>query len=170
MKFHFCKKQYIYLGLALVSIGLAFTTHVSAQETTAADPALSERTQNRIINLARNMISRFSAAAERSEQITGRMESRIQKLKAQGVDTAQAEEVLGYARAELNEAKGTIGSLDSMTMEAVTSESPADSYYEVKQQFRIASFSIRDSYTHLRTIIGILSTAEAEAAAPKTEE
>jgi ABC-type anion transport system duplicated permease subunit len=175
MKFTFCKKQYFYLGLAVISLTLAVTSYVSAQESSEqvetketeietpvkrSQGVLPDRFQNRIINLARNMISRMNAAVVRSEQINRRTESRIQKLKEQGVDTETAEMVLEYAKAELVEAKTTLSTLDAMTVAAVSSESPKESYKQVRWQFRIANASIRDSFTHLKTIIELLKNVE----------
>ena len=91
MKRYFCKKQYVYIGLALVSVGLALTTHVFAQEPQTRDTEsvlanrertipvqgnLSEKIQNRIINLARNMLTKMNASINRLSQIISRMDSR----------------------------------------------------------------------------------------------
>lgn len=190
MKFGFCKKQYVYLGLAIVSIGLAVTSHVSAQEPTGVTGAesqeqgevakeedtegekavLPESVQNRIINLARNMISRLEAAAERSEQINKRTESRIRKLSEQGVETDTAEMVLKYAKAELTEAQAVLPSLDANMVAAVSSDSPREAYKNVKKQFRIASASVRDSYVHLKTIVGLLKNVETSSPAFEATE
>lgn len=198
MKFTLCKKQYLYIALAVLSLSLAITTHVFAQESQSAlslpaisnseaerlnqeqsemnerieagreerserknavRGALTERIQDRIINLSRNMEGRMRAALERLEQIIGRMDSRIQKLEAEGVDTAQAETVLALAQESLKTAREALDGIDSTVVASITSDNPAASFPALRERYTTARNAIKDTHTHLQTMLAVLKDA-----------
>lgn len=161
---------------------MAVTSHVSAQtrdgepefvpatttenitpteESKEATAALPLRIQNRLINLSRNMESRMDAAILRIAQITGRVESRIAKLKAEGMDTSTAETMLEHSKSSLDTARGSITLVDETLINAVTSRNPYEGFRSAKRQFLITTHAIRDAHTHLRTVLELLKESEA---------
>lgn len=176
----FCKKLYIYALLAAVSLGLAISTQVFAHglnddpatapdEHTPSDSGhaeLSVQVQNRVINLSRNIQNRQNAAVQRLEQILSRMDSRIQKLNAQGTDTTQAEEIFMRATDKLREAKDLLATTDQNVIAAVSSDNPVKAFVDVKMQFQMVTYALQDAYTHLQTTIGLLKGSNAVNTVP----
>lgn len=196
MKSIFHKKLYLYLGLAILSLGLALTSHVSAQQPDAVPleervfeedqraevremivdqredvkddmkeqrAKLSERTQNRIINLARNMIERIKAAMGRIDNIATRMETRIEKLSKQGINTDAASAEVEYTRNALNDARDTLETLDADVQHTVFSDSPKENFKKLREAFTSAKNSVQSAHTHLLTALNLLKDAVREA-------
>jgi exonuclease VII small subunit len=214
MKSLFCKKHYIYLGLAALSLSLAITSHVFAQSPTTTEetatttettrdsdrddedaeavrdeavperatstPALPrtmevreqvetrrgaivEATQNRLINLARNMKGRMDAAIDRLDQIVARLERRIGKLAEEGVSTETATRYVNDAKTALREAESILGSIDGEVIRAVSGDSPREKFSEIRRAFQAARDLIIEAHGHLRNAIGALRNPVVEA-------
>lgn len=177
MKFTLSKKLYIYIALTIISLSLAATSHVFAQgieseapssvaseRSAAADrAALPERVQDRIINLSRNMEARMQAVTARFDNIIARMERRIEKLEAEGVDTSEATVFVGHAKTSLETAKSNLTDLDQTVVRAVTSDSPRDRYRTVRNSLMNTKHAVKDTHTHLRTTLALLKEAAREA-------
>lgn len=101
---------------------------------------IAEVVQNRIVNLADNVVSRFNATAKRLENIMNRLDSRIVKLNAQGVDTTTAQDQLNKAKTSLGMANDQIANIPSVR-DAIGSESPRETFARVRSQL----FAIRDN-------------------------
>ena len=168
MKFTLCKKQYLYLALAFISLALAISSKALAAETapvgngqdavavpaqTATKPAgnvkLDVRTQDRIINLAHNVTGKMRAAINRMDQIMGRIDARIAIMKGQNVDTAEAEKALQSAKNSLQFAKDNLPTLDAIIIEGVSSENPIQAFIKIRTQFR----AIRDAIQNTQKIL-----------------
>lgn len=185
LKFILCRKQYFYLALAILGVCLALVSFVRAQEATAdpvpAEPAqyeqkadrveikterqdahkalLSEKAQNRITNLTSNVETRMRAAIERMNNIIGRLESRIEKLNAQGIDTSEAVKSLEFAKTSLENADKTLLPLGTLVNLTITSETPKDSFVAVRNQFGIVKSSIQEAHANLRQSVALLKEA-----------
>ncbi len=183
MKFTLCKKQYLYLALAVISMLLAVATRAFAQDAVPAtysspdappngapvnqminarkEPvvAFEDPKQNRIINLARNVIGKMQSATNRMEQIITRIDARIVILKSTGVNTAQAETSLMSSVNSLKSAKEMLASLDSSVISTITSENPRESFKTTKFQFSVVREALRSTHTNLKNTVTSLKEA-----------
>lgn len=109
----------------------------TARDRTATNPnlrsGLSEQKQQRIRNLATNIANRVDAATSRLSQIADRLERRIDKSAAEGVDTTTATQALTNARALLTSSTQTAASLDQRIFATVTSENPRQDWQTLRQ-------------------------------------
>ncbi len=186
MKFTFCKKQYIYLALALISLSLALVSRVSAETTTPADqntpvtevaddsapqeeetikPLLPAPVQERILNLCDNVINKMRSVSKRFLNIAERLESRINKQKESGQDTTEAEKNLEIAKNYLNVAYVTTGSLHDTVQVMLASKDPSASFGKLRTDFMGVRESLRESHHFLR-----MTVASLKSAADKTSE
>jgi len=120
--------------------------------------ALQKQLQDRIVNLASNVASRLNAATSRMENIIGRLDSRITKLKAVGVDTASAEAKLVEAKNALAETRAKLASLGSVHA-AVTGETPRESYATIRAEFLAVRDGIKQTHALLRETVTLLKAA-----------
>ncbi len=134
---------------------------VSPQSATA----LSIDRQNRIINLGRNMATHMQAAITRLEQITARMESRLKKLEAEGVDTLATREALERSKTSLSSAKDALVNADTLVVTIVSSDEPQERFNDIRKTFTEARDAIKDALAHLATA---LMTAKESLTAPRT--
>jgi len=125
--------------------------------------ALSELIQKRVINLAANISNRFDAAAARLTNISGRLDSRIEKLKSQGVNTEIAEAELAEAQTALSEVTNGMRAIDEIVYESVTSETPRQTWQEVRTLFGEAKTDLLAAKTSLRAAVAALKVAITEA-------
>ena len=125
---------------------------------------LSATTQQRIKNLAANISNRLEAAITRLTQIHNRLESRIQKMKAGGVDTTAAEASLLLAKTELEGATALLSNIDLEVHNATTANTPVTLWQDVKKRYQDAATLIRSAHANLRKAIAELKAAAAVAA------
>lgn len=124
--------------------------------------AISRSAQDRIINLSQNVITRLTSATERMNNIVGRLEARIEKLQALGVDTTPAE-------AKLNEAKNALLAVEDVLSEfgsietMVRGETPRDSFSQVRTQFIGARDLIKQARSLLIETVALLKEAVRNA-------
>ena len=130
--------------------------------------ALREIIQQRIINLSANMSNRMEAAIERFYNIIGRLETRIEKLKQSGVDTASAAAKLREASQLLAEAKTKLNNIDGLVYSATTSTQPKSDWKVVRETYQEAGRLIRASHQALRETVALLKTAVSEKGLQKS--
>ena len=181
MKITFCKKQYLYLALATISLCLALTASVFAQvpdaretplrnaigqngqrEPGALRAKLDERVQNRLINLVRNATHRMESAILRLENITERLESRMDKLQDAGVDSPTAREYLKDAKGKLTEARQQLNEARTFAENAATSDDSLTQFKNARERFTNIRVSIKDAYALIRESLELLK-AEVKA-------
>ncbi len=109
---------------------------------------LASHMQDRIVNLASNVTTRLRAGTERMTNIITRIESRIQKLKAEGVDTSAGEAKLTDAKNALEAVKNTLAELGS-----VKSAMGSDDFRGSYAPIRIQLFAVRDLLRQTHTLI-----------------
>lgn len=181
MKFTLCKKQYLYLALAFMSLCFAFVSHVSAEQpvttentggvvsetpgeglenantnledTESRKDMLTESAGRRIQNLAGNMTARMNAAASRFVIITDRLETRIEKLEMQGYPTGDAFEIVLSARRELRKAQDAIGNFDTLIQQVSFVDSPKESFKAARTEFTTAKNSLLETHRLLREAV-----------------
>ena len=124
---------------------------------------LQQVKQQRIINLSANISNRMEAAMTRFYNIISRLETRIEKLKQDNVDTASASTKLREASQLLAEAKTKLKDIDTLVINATTSEQPQSDWKEVRETYLEAGRLIRASHQALRETIALLKTAVAAA-------
>lgn len=122
-------------------------------------PALGQRTQNRIINLTNNVGELMEAGVARLEHITDRMRSRIAKLDAEGVETEEALRLVDESADSLNIAKTALGSMGTLVERTVTSENPHQDFREVRSRFNITRQALHQSRDQLRAALSTLKRA-----------
>jgi hypothetical protein len=124
---------------------------------------LSERTQTRIVNLAANISNRFDGLIDRLEQISERLQQRIEKQRADGYDVSVAEAALVRAGAALAIAKDELAAIDEAVHDAVRSTDPKGAWPAVRQTFIRARDAIKTAHAELRVTISALKAAPAAA-------
>ncbi len=189
MKFTFCKKQYIYLALAIVSACIALTTHVFAQE--PFEPGLqeggpggaamneeprgntrgeiSEKVRDRVINLAGNLEAQMRATIERMTNIASRLDTRILKLKATGVSTEAAESELTRARASLQVAQDALNALVQALQKLPVADDAGASFNNARAQLMQAHTALQDTTAVLRNVVALLKDAMRTQPATPTD-
>lgn len=122
---------------------------------------LSEIRQQRIINLAANISNRMDAAVDRLYAIVARLESRITKIAASGIDTSEATRNLQQAAASLATAKSLLSTIDERVSEATFSEEPLAKWSELRQYYQDIGQEVRAAHTALRATVAALKAALA---------
>lgn len=154
--------------LALCIVSTTFAQEAERAVETRGDMNASQRVQMsdsvqaRIINLNENIINRTNAAIVRLENIGKRIDSRIEKLKARGVDTAGAEERLAEAKDTLVRARAALGSLGSIT-DVTSGDSPRTAFASIRAQFVTIQATLRESRIAFVDTINLLKEAVEQA-------
>jgi hypothetical protein len=119
--------------------------------------ALSDRAQERLINLAANISNRFDATITRMENIANRLDSRAQKIAATGQDTSAAVSALTAARSDIAIAARIMSTIDEEVLAVVGAtdaraewQSLRDTYQEVRALLQSARDNLQLSITFLR--------------------
>lgn len=116
---------------------------------------LAQNIQERIINLTENVQKRFVAATERMSNIIMRLEARIEKLSAQGIDTSAAKAKLEQAKEMNRNAIDTLGKLGSVR-DVVTDAAPREAFMVMRMQFATAQGFLRQTHAALRETVSFL--------------
>jgi hypothetical protein len=192
-KFTLCRAQYIYLALAGISIFLGLFAQVRAQEPTSATiplptPNAEERVdtmrtqqaervearderragltaelQARWINLVSNAEGRIRAAHGRLLNVTARLETRIEKLNAVGVDTSSAEASLRKAKDMLDDVVAQLNDISTIGVGGLAGEIPKEHLKQLRSKFVSARESLMSAKNELRVTVALLKTAISEA-------
>jgi hypothetical protein len=110
--------------------------------------ALSTNLQARILNLVENVAARMRAAISRLVNIADRMETRMEKLEMQGVDTTAAESLVKDAQVALERSAEILDNEVPRVSSALVGDSPRESFRAIREQFATAQADIvaaRDS-------------------------
>ncbi len=150
------------------------TTQEAAEYDPRAERTLSVQIQDRFINLITNIINRMKAANGRMENIIGRLDSRVAKMKLEGFDTSAAEEKILSARNNLTQAKSILETLPSPNTE-IRSDTPRESFILIRTQLEFEKNFIRETHANLREAVQLLKVAtknpvEATEAETQAEE
>jgi hypothetical protein len=120
--------------------------------------ALQERTRDRIINLSANMSYRLEAASGRLQNIIVRLESRLDKIKAEGRDTTEAEGVLAKAQDSVGLAISEMSDIDESVASLVGSATVQKDWALVKQKYINSHQHIKEAHALLRETVTLLKT------------
>lgn len=133
------------------------------QNSSEKKTALSERTQQRIRNLAANMSNRFDAIISRLQNIINRINSRIEKLEATGRNTTEARAALERAQSSLNEAKRLMENIDSEVSTVTGSPEPRTAWPTLKNHFIQTREEIKITHTELKNAVTLLRNSPEAA-------
>lgn len=125
--------------------------------------ALSEIRQQRVLNLSANISNRMEAAISRLFNIVERLEERIIKINATGVDTTAAESKLREAAQLLASARASLANIDTLVSEATSSPEPKTAWQNVRSVYLETGIQIRASHQSLRETVALLKVAIGQA-------
>jgi multidrug resistance efflux pump len=84
-----------------------------------------------------------------------RLSTRIEKLKAEGIDTTNAELKLAQANTSLSSARATLESIESAPR-AMSGDTPRAKYTTMRAQFLLVRDHLRTTQSQLLEVIAIL--------------
>lgn len=120
---------------------------------------LTERQQERIINLAANISNRLDATMFRLVQIETRLATRIAQFTTEGYDTGVANIYRDQALENIQTARDTLASIDNEVMTAVTSADVVTAWRDVRATYELAANEIRAAHLALTNSTEELITA-----------
>lgn len=171
-----------HIGLSLLSVCLlSLALSVHAQEATTQTAPQDERgrdarqelrterksevtrvSNERILNLSRNVTNRLTSALTRMSKISERIETRITKLKSLGVDTTEGEARLAEAK-DLIATTGTALSTATGGEMTLTGDDPREAFHALRAQFTSIRDSIKQIHGLLRETVSLLKEAVTNA-------
>lgn len=119
--------------------------------------------QSRITNLCANISNRLDAVIARQENIAKRLQTRIDKMKMQTIDTNIAEERLRVALVTINQAKDSIRNIDSDVHQTVTATDPKYKWTDVHATYIETDRLVRQAHTELEAVISTLKSSNVSA-------
>lgn len=156
--------------------GVASTTTDCAQEgmenreerQAEARERIAEKRSEILKHISEQMFRRMEAAIERYTKLSDRVDSRIQKLKEQGVNTAKSEELIKITRAKIAEAKTAVEAAKQEVEDAATladtrasSTKPIDAGKRVRENLEKARIAITAAHKALVSAIESLKASSA---------
>ena len=114
-----------------------------------ADSAVRNEKADRIASYLENVSKKMTAAVERLDILSGRIESRINKLEERGVDMTKAKELLQTARARIREAGESLSMALSQARETLTIDISRDSFGKAVATLAQAKEKLRDAHQAL---------------------
>ncbi len=119
---------------------------------------LESNIQDRVINLASNVTGRLTAALDRMNNIAIRIDSRIAKLDAMGVETTRAKTRLAEAQKVIDDARTKLKNIPSID-NAIRGDAPRESFTAIRAEFVVVRDLARQSHTLLIDTVAILKEA-----------
>ncbi len=102
----------------------------------------------RILNLSRNITNRLTSALTRMSKISARIETRMEKMKSEGIDTAVGEAKLAEAMALIATTQAALATATGSET-TLTSDDPKESFRALRAQY----MSIRDSIKQIHALL-----------------
>jgi len=140
---------------------VASTTDEFKKKMAERRASLAGRVKERVHNLFDNVTLRLRALIERFEQISARLESRIDKSKASGMNTIVAESAFAVARTALTSAKVSLGEISGTNLDQIVD---ANSPIEEFRTLRTAIIGIRENLRQAQSALLETVTALKNAA------
>ena len=123
------------------------------------------RVRNTIENHAKNIIAKFEAAIERITKLTNRIESRITKLDAEGVDTSKAKVLVAEAKVKTETAKQSLRTLGADITNALDeAENRKDLSSKIRTAIETVQNNIKSAHQNLVEAITSLKAGLNEKA------
>jgi hypothetical protein len=133
------------------------STPAPQTNSTAQTGMLKEADQKRIINLTANVSNTYDAVISRLQNSIDRLNGRIEKTAATGVDVTAARQALNRAQTTLTSARTIMATIDSEVVTAVTSTTPRQSWTQVLERYTTTKNALRETYTTLQEVIRLLT-------------
>ncbi|PJC66875.1 MAG: hypothetical protein CO016_04155 [Candidatus Yonathbacteria bacterium CG_4_8_14_3_um_filter_46_25] len=129
---------------------------------------ISELRNERIRAYMQRMLARFNAAIQRLSAIADRIDSRIEKLSAQGVNTFEARNSISVAREKILIAEQDTSAAKQKSEEALLSEDPKTSFDEVRAIVNDVVATIKDAHVLLVDAITLLKNSTKDKTSGET--
>jgi hypothetical protein len=120
---------------------------------------LSIVTQTRITNLCANISNRLDAVILRQENIANRLQTRVNKIKAQNINTNEAEEKLKLALTTIHQAKDIIKNIDHDIHQTVTATDPKNKWTNVYSTYLETDRLVKQAHVELKTVVYALKNS-----------
>lgn len=123
------------------------------------NPSLQRRTEERIINLAANISNRLEGVTARLQNISSRLNMRLEKQATDGYDVSVARVSLEAANNALKNARSQMDGIDEAVRAAVGSNNPRGEWVKVRIKFITARDEIRTAHSELKSTVSNLKSA-----------
>lgn len=117
---------------------------------------LVERRKQLIRAFFERMVKRFEAALERAGKLADRIQSRIEKARANGRDVTNAQAALDRAKILWQDAKLALDAAKGKLEGALNADTPKQAFEEVRSLVRTAGDKIKDVHAALVDAITVL--------------
>lgn len=118
------------------------------------------------------IVKRLGIAIDRLDNISGRIDSRIAKLKADGVDTGTMESLQAAAKVKVNVADDTVRAIKMPELpsdtESTTSQTMNGLLTPARAQIKAAEMAIKDAQTALNAVVAEMKSKGKERAESET--
>lgn len=121
-----------------------------ASSTDARKEERKQKGVEKAAELADKMVKRISAAIERLEKLSVRIQSRIDKVKLAGGVTLEAEAAIAEAKVNITAAKEGLTNLSATFAAAATLENPKDGIAKIREAVEIVNAKIKAAAEALR--------------------
>ena len=126
------------------------------------------RVKERVHNLFENITMRLSAIIERFEQISARIDSRINKSKTVGMDTTAAEHSLNEARMKLADARAALdGIMSSDLNQVIDADSPIEKFRILRASIIAIREGLGETQRSLQEAVNALKNTTLQAPTPE---
>lgn len=129
--------------------------------------AVAEKVKERLDKFMQNVIERFSAAQDRLEELANRIDSRLQKMEAEGVNVSSQKTKLAEAKAKIAALGTSIATLETKSKEVVSGDTRA-LYPELKTSVEGVKAEIKAAHASLVDIVESMKGMSGKKVAPKT--
>ncbi len=136
-------------------------TITPTKRTFTTEPTLSRVAQTRLLNLAANMSNRMEGAVKRLQNVTDRLNSRLNKMEEQGKNVSVARTELAQAQLKLNVATQNIASIDTEVNAFVGSATPRENWQNLKNTYINTRIAIIAAHQNILATINLAQNATA---------
>jgi Mg2+ and Co2+ transporter CorA len=168
--------------LCVLSLALSVHAEESASQTPEASSDRENRQElrterrgemgrvsnERIINLSRNITNRLTSALTRMEKISARIETRIAKMKSEGTDVSEGEAKLAEAMSLIATTQAALATATGGET-ALTSDDPKESFRALRAQYMSIRDSIKQIHALLKESVSLLRGA-GKNGLPETQD
>lgn len=114
--------------------------------------------------VVKNMIARLSAAVDRFENIASRIDSRIEKLKGEGVDVSAAVTLQATAKTAIAEADAKVAAIVKPSLsDSATREDIRAAFEASRAHVKAANEAVQAAHKALREAVAALKRIDASA-------
>lgn len=138
---------------------VAETTQVEA-ERPGRQVQLSERAQERVINLAANLSNRFDSVIARLQTIHNRLDARLNILESQGYNVNEARGYVATGKTSLDIAAANMSDIDDAVVGFATAPNARTAWIDVRTRYTETRNLVRSAHADLRAAIAAAKNAQ----------